>query len=78
MLRLLVLLMMAVAVGCRKSQDTEEPTGTPSGRQERTTADVIVGGLTGRDAVRAGEEAKRQLRQVSQQEREALEEVLSR
>jgi hypothetical protein len=77
-LRVLLGGLMAVPAGCRKREPTVSPASQAPQREERTTADVLVGGLTGRDAVRAGEEAKQKLRHIGQQEREDFEEVLRR
>ena len=63
---------MAFIVGCRdasESSDAEQP-------RQRSSAELLADGITGRYAIEAGKRAKSDIEEISQQHNARLEEVL--
>jgi hypothetical protein len=69
--------MMALAGGCGKAPDRPAPPPVaPTSTAERSTLETVVDGVTGRDAVRRGEQAKDQIRRISAEAKKDREEIL--
>lgn len=69
---LVMLLGVLLSAGCTK---TESP-GKGEAAREPSVAQTVVDGVTGRNAVRAGEKARATIEKVSKEQKQMLDEIL--
>ena len=77
-LRIVILSVVVVAAacaGCRRQSPADSPKAeTPP--PDRSTAETVIDGMTGNQAVRQGQQAKEKIRQISAKEQKDLDDVL--
>jgi hypothetical protein len=66
----------AAVAGCGGDTSSDKQSSSSSSSSETSTARLAIDGLTGRQAVRTGKQARKTIENISQKQRDNLNEVL--
>ncbi len=69
-----ILVLLAALPACKR--DAEQSAGSPQAQQDRSSLSTFADGITGKQAVRSGQKAQQQIRDVSQKQQQQLQSVL--
>lgn len=73
-MKLLIILLMVISIGCSKKQENKISPKTP---QTKGTISTAIDGFTGKTAVQAGKKAQNDIQNVSSNSNKNLNEVLN-
>jgi hypothetical protein len=72
----LILVSVSAAVGCARKKESPQADRERVEPAGKSTANLIVDGLTGKSAVEAGLKAKKELREIDAKRRKDIEEFV--